>query len=59
MSNIYTYRGPHNPRSQQRNVDALYSMLGLKQPTTYKDTRDLILAAPSANDVALRLAYAA
>src|SRR5699024_10673649 len=30
-----------------------------KQPTTYKDTRDLILAAPSADDVAMRLAYAA
>ena len=56
---IYEYRGPHDPRSQQRNLDALYSMLGLKQPTTYKDTRDLILAAPSADDVALRLAYAA
>ena len=57
--NIYEYRAPHDPRSQQRNVDTLYSMLGLKQPTTYKDTRDLILAAPSADDVALRLAYAA
>ena len=56
---IYEYRGPHDPRSQQRALDNLYSMLGLKQPTTYKDTRDLILAAPSADDVALRLAYAA
>ena len=56
---IYEYRAPHDPRSQQRNLDNLYSMLGLKQPTTYKDTRDLILAAPSADDVALRLAYAA
>ena len=56
---IYEYRAPHDPRSQQRNLDTLYSMLGLKQPTTYKDTRDLILAAPSADDVALRLAYAA
>src|SRR5699024_9197896 len=56
---IYEYRGPHDPRSQQRNLDNLYSMLGLRQPTTYKDTRDLILAAPSADDVALRLAYAA
>src|SRR5699024_8029394 len=59
MTNLYNYRGPHDARSQQRNLDALYSMLGLKQPTTYKDTRDLILAAPSADDVALRLAYAA
>ena len=59
MSTIYDYRGPHDARSQQRNLDALYSMLGLKQPTTYRDTRDLILAAPSADDVALRLAYAA
>lgn len=57
--NIYEYRAPHDPRSQQRNLDTLYNMLGLKQPTTYKDTRDLILAAPSADDVALRLAYAA
>ena len=56
---IYTYAAPHDPRSQQRNLDTLYSMLGLKQPTTYRDTRDLILAAPSADDVALRLAYAA
>ena len=56
---IYDYRAPHDPRSQQRNLDALYSMLGLKQPTTYQDTRDLVLAAPSADDVALRLAYAA
>ena len=56
---IYTYRGPHDARSQQRHLDALYAMLGLKQPTTYKTTRDLILAAPSADDVALRLAYAA
>lgn len=59
MSTIYDYRGPHDARSQQRNLDALYSMLGLKQPTTYRDTRDLILAAPSADDVAMRLAYAA
>ena len=59
MTTIYDYRGPHDARSQQRNLDALYSMLGLKQPTTYRDTRDLILAAPSADDVALRLAYAA
>ena len=59
MSNIYEYRGPHDARSQQRNLDALYTMLGIKQPTTYKDVRDLILAAPSADDVALRLAYAA
>ena len=59
MTNLYNYRSPHDPRSQQRNLDNLYSMLGLKQPTTYKDTRDLILAAPSADDVALRLAYAA
>ena len=57
--NIYEYRAPHDARSQQRNLDALYSMLGLKQPTTYRDTRDLILEAPSADDVALRLAYAA
>ena len=56
---IYTYRAPHDPRSQQRNLDNLYAMLGLRQPTTYKDTRDLVLAAPSADDVALRLAYAA
>lgn len=56
---IYNYRAPHDPRSQQRNLDALYSMLGVPQPTTYKNTRDLILAAPSADDVALRLAYAA
>ena len=56
---IFNYHAPHDPRSQQRNLDNLYSMLGLKQPTTYKDTRDLILAAPSADDVALRLAYAA
>ena len=59
MTNLYNYRGPFDPRSQQRALDNLYNMLGLKQPTTYKDTRDLILAAPSANDVALRLAYAA
>ena len=59
MSTIYDYRAPHDARSQQRNLDTLYSMLGLKQPTTYKSTRDLILAAPSADDVALRLAYAA
>ena len=59
MTNLYNYRGPHDARSQQRNLDALYSMLGIPQPTTYKTTRDLILAAPSANDVALRLAYAA
>ena len=59
MSTIYDYRAPHDARSQQRNLDALYSLLGLKQPTTYKDTRDLILAAPSADDVAMRLAYAA
>ena len=57
--NIYDYRAPHDPRSQQRNLDNLYSMLGVKPPTTYKSTRDLILAAPSADDVALRLAYAA
>ena len=56
---IYTYAAPFDPRSQQRGLDNLYNMLGLKQPTTYKDTRDLILAAPSADDVALRLAYAA
>ena len=56
---IYEYRAPHDPRSQQRALDDLYPMLGLKQPTTYRDTRDLILAAPSADDVALRLAYAA
>ena len=56
---IFNYRAPHDPRSQQRNLDNLYSMLGLKQPTTYKTIRDLILAAPSADDVALRLAYAA
>src|SRR5699024_6327892 len=59
MTNLYNYRGPHDARSQQRNLDSLYSMLGLKQPTTYRDVRDLILAAPSADDVALRLAYAA
>src|SRR5699024_3979932 len=59
MTTIYDYRGPHDARSQQRNLDTLYSLLGLKQPTTYKTTRDLILAAPSADDVALRLAYAA
>src|SRR5699024_1473601 len=59
MSTIYDYRAPHDPRSQQRALDSLYSMLGLKQPTTYRDTRDLILAAPSADDVAMRLAYAA
>ena len=59
MTTIYDYRAPHDARSQQRNVDALYSLLGLKQPTTYRDTRDLILAAPSADDVALRLAFAA
>jgi len=59
MTNLYNYRAPHDPRSQQRNLDALYSMLGLRQPTTYKDTRALILDAPSADDVALRLAYAA
>ena len=59
MTNLYNYRSPHDARSQQRNLDSLYSMLGLKQPTTYRDTRDLILAAPSADDVALRLAYAA
>ena len=59
MSTIYDYRAPHDARSQQRNIDALYSMLGLKQPTTYRDTRNLILEAPSADDVALRLAYAA
>lgn len=56
---LYTYAAPFDPRSQQRGLDNLYNMLGLKQPTTYKDTRDLILAAPSADDVALRLAYAA
>ena len=59
MTNLYNYRAPHDPRSQQRALDSLYSMLGLKQPTTYRDTRDLILAAPSADDVAMRLAYAA
>ena len=56
---IFNYHAPHDARSQQRNLDNLYSMLGLKQPTTYKDARDLIIAAPSADDVALRLAYAA
>ena len=56
---IYDYRAPHDARSQQRNLDALYNMLGLKQPTIYKDVRDLILAAPSADEVAMRLAYAA
>ena len=59
MSTIYTYRAPHDARSQHRNLDALYSLLGIAQPTTYKTTRDLILAAPSADDVAMRLAYAA
>ena len=56
---IYDYRAPHDPRSQQRNLDALYNMLGLRPPTTYRDVRDLIIAAPSADDVAMRLAYAA
>ena len=59
MTTIYDYRGPHDARSQQRALDNLYSMLGVPQPTTYKNTRDIILAAPSADDVALRLAYAA
>ena len=56
---IYEYRAPHDPRSQQRNLDALYTMLGLKAPTTYADTRDLITNVESSHDVALRLAYAA
>lgn len=59
MSTIYDYRAPFDARSQQRNLDALYSMIGAPQPTTYRDTRNLILEAPSADDVALRLAYAA
>ena len=59
MSTIYTYRGPYDARSQQRHLDALYTMLGLKAPTTYADTRDLITNVESSHDVALRLAYAA
>ena len=56
---IYNYRGPHDARSQQRHLDNLYAMLGLRPSTTYKTTRDLITNVESSHDVALRLAYAA